>query len=604
MTMKRAFISGVLFSTTAGALLLAFQQFGTNISRAAEKTTPRSMPKIVLNTNTLAKDTGGITSFAPMVKHVAPSVVTIYSSKTVRLQSNPFFNDPLFRRFFGGPDEEEETPAPRGSRPNRRGAPRPFEEREQQGVGSGVIVSTDGYILSNSHVVEEADQVKVTLSGSDDEYIAKVIGTDPQTDISVLKIDAKELTPITMTDSDQLQVGDVVLAVGNPFGVGQTVTMGIVSATSRGFGNQILDYEDFIQTDASINPGNSGGALVDAGGRLVGINTAIISPSGGNLGIGFAVPINMARHVMDSLISYGKVTRGYVGVMLAPEISPGLAKKFGLKDRTGALVNDVQENSPASKAGLQAGDVITELNGRKVPDSRQLRLWVSQMPPNTKATFKVFRDGKERTVSATLGELRPEMASGPAGRSRPSAQPKSDALDGVEVSDLDQRTRRTLGVPSNIQGALVTSVDPSSTAAEAGLKQGDVILEIDRSRTHRKRSNSARKSKAANRSCCACGAADAKVEGRAIWLWSRPSLPRGRTATSSPIQFHANHLTPLVVTGLVGSLFLIFKEASRWRQSAQLWSHCGPLNLGAASASVCSAIFNCRWKLLRSPHFS
>jgi serine protease Do len=280
-----------------------------------------------------------------------------------------------------------------------------------------------------------------------------------------------------MTDSDNLQVGDLVLAVGNPFGVGQTVTMGIVSATGRG-NFRIVDYEDFIQTDAAINMGNSGGALVDAEGRLVGINTAIISPTGGSIGLGFAVPINMVRRVMDSIVSEGKVTRGYLGIKFAPEITPGLAKMFGLKDRTGALVDDVMPNSPASKAGLQAGDVITEFNGRKVPDGRQFRLWVSQTAPDSKVTLKILRDGKEQKISPTLGELPTDMAAAPGGRNRAPAQPKSDALDGVEVADIDQRTRRQMNIPAGVQGALVTSVDPNSTAATAGLKQGDVILEI------------------------------------------------------------------------------------------------------------------------------
>jgi serine protease Do len=275
-----------------------------------------------------------------------------------------------------------------------------------------------------------------------------------------------------------LQVGDLVLAVGNPFGVGQTVTMGIVSATSRGFGHQILDYEDFIQTDAAINPGNSGGALVDAEGRLVGINTAIISRSGGNMGVGFAVPINMVRYVTDALIREGKVTRGFLGIQLHPEISQSMAKAFNLKERAGALVDDVMPNSPAAKAGFQPGDVITEFNGRKVPDSRQLRLWVSQTTPNSKVTLKVVREGKEQKFTATLGELPVERMAGGPGSPRPQPEKNSEALDGVQVTDLDQRTRRQMGVPANVQGALVAAVDPNCNAAESGLREGDVIQEI------------------------------------------------------------------------------------------------------------------------------
>jgi serine protease Do len=492
MKIKRSFFCGFSFAAlTAAALMLVSQHFGVLSMRAADsskkaneaKRERRELPQILVNTNALPKDTRGITSFAPVVKKVAGSVVTIYSTKTVRqnLGMSPF-DDPAFRRFFGFGEEDEESPAPRGR--GRRAPQSPGNgggrTQKEQSLGSGVIVSADGYILSNNHVVEGADEVKVALSGSDDEYIAKVIGTDPQTDISVLKIDGKNFQPVTMTDSDYLQVGDVVLAVGNPFGVGQTVTMGIVSATGRG-GFGIVDYEDFIQTDASINPGNSGGALVDAEGRLVGINTAIISRTGGNMGIGFAVPINMVRHVMNTIITNGKVTRGYLGVLLANEISQSMAQKFGLKDRTGALINDVGPNTPASKAGLEPGDIITEFNGRKVPDQRQLRLWVSQTSPNTKVTMKVLRNGKTQNISTTLGELPTEdLASGPGGRNRPDVQKKSDALDGVEVGDLDQQMRRRMNIPTSIEGAVVTSVDPNSNAAEAGLRQGDVILEINR----------------------------------------------------------------------------------------------------------------------------
>ncbi len=468
----------LLCALTACAVVVAHEKFGFGKVQAAEKAATGKAPQIILSSAPL-KEVRGAPSFAPVVKRVAPSVVTIYSSKTVKqdLRNNPFYGDPLFRRFFGGPesDGEQEMPAPRGR--NGRRAPQ-LREQTEQSLGSGVIVSADGYILSNNHVVEGADEVKVALKDSDQEYVAKVIGTDPQTDISVLKIEAKDLKPITITDSDNLQVGDIVLAVGNPFDVGQTVTMCIVSAMGRGrFG--IVDYEDFIQTDAAINAGNSGGALVDAEGRLVGINTAIISRSGGNMGIGFAVPINMARHVMDSIIQYGKVTRGYLGIRLAPEISGGMVRRFGLKDRAGALVDDVMPTTPAGKAGIQPGDVVVEFNGRKVPDSRQLRLWVSQTPPETKASFKVVRDGKERTFNVVLGELPTETMTA-SGRGKAQPAQKSDALNGVEVADIDRAARRQYGIPQNVQGALVTAVDPTSNSAEAGLAAGDVIQEINK----------------------------------------------------------------------------------------------------------------------------
>jgi serine protease Do len=356
-------------------------------------------------------------------------------------------------------------------------------------LGSGVIVTTDGYILTANHVVEGADEVKVALASGDKEFTAKVIGNDPLTDIAVLKIDVRPPLPaITLTDSEKLEVGDMVLAIGNPFGVGQTVTMGLVSATQRG-GFGITGYENFIQTDAAINPGNSGGALVDAEGRLVGINTAIISPSGGFNGIGFAVPINMARFVMERLIQEGKVRRGYLGISIQP-LTPELAKEFGLPDESsGVLVGGVTPGGSAAKAGVRDGDVVVEINGTRVRDMRNLQLLVAQAAPGSKINLKLLRsEGRgrkavEKTIAATLAELPAEELFG-SGRARGQQQPEQpteyDALDGVEVSDLDARTRRQLSLPNQVSGALVSNIDPNSNAAEAGLRPGDVILEIDR----------------------------------------------------------------------------------------------------------------------------
>jgi serine protease Do len=291
-----------------------------------------------------------------------------------------------------------------------------------------------------------------------------------------LKIEAKKLRVATLTDSDNLEVGDLVIAIGNPFGVGQTVTTGIVSAKGRG-GFGIVDYEDFIQTDASINPGNSGGALVDAEGRLVGINTAIISRTGGNQGIGFAVPINMARVVMERLIKDGKFTRGFLGVSIQP-VTPDLARAFDLPAETGALVGGVSPNTPASDAGVKEGDVVIELNGRKVTDNRQFRLMISQTPPETKVTLKVLREGKEKVLSATLGEL---PASQLASRGTPGDWgTKRDVLEGVQLSDLDARSRRQFEIPGNVRGPLVIDVEPGSAAFGAGLRAGDVVVEINR----------------------------------------------------------------------------------------------------------------------------
>src|SRR5208282_3939411 len=294
---------------------------------------------------------------------VTPGVVKVVvttKSSTVSAPQWFGFNDPFWRRFFG---DQFGRQMPNGQ----------FNTPRQHGLGSGVIVTKDGYILTNNHVVEHADEVKVTLQDGR-EFTAKVVGRDPKSDVAVIKIDAKDLPALPMADSDKVQVGDIVLAVGNPFGVGQTVTTGIVSATGRG-NLGIEDYEDFIQTDAAINPGNSGGALVDVEGRLIGINTAIYSRSGGNMGIGFAIPSDLARNVMDSLIQYGHVTRGYLGVMIQ-DVTPALAKEFKLKDTTGALIGDVVPKGPADKAGLKEGDVVLDYDGKKVTDSRHLKLTV------------------------------------------------------------------------------------------------------------------------------------------------------------------------------------------------------------------------------------
>ena len=425
-------------------------------------------PIVKLEEEGISQDLRSHTSYAPIIKKVAPSVVNIYSTLTIRDRQsrNPFLEDPFFRRFFGEDNDREQSSRPR--------------THKAQSLGSGVIVSPNGYILTANHVVEGADKIKVSLGGGGAEYDAKIIGTDPPTDVAVLRVEAKDLPAITITDSDKLEVGDTVLAVGNPFDVGRTVTMGIVSAVSRG-GFGINAYEDFIQTDAAINPGNSGGALVDVEGRLVGINTAILSGSGGFQGVGFAVPVNLARYVMEQITKEGKVARGYLGVYLQPDMTPEVARKFDLPNTSGALVTEVEPGSPGARAGLKEGDFVIEVNGKKISDMRQLRLMVAQLAPGTKANIKLLRDGKERTLTAVVGKM-PEEKFTPTGRSSPREQTSSgyDALDGVEVVDLNSQTRRQLGTPASLQGALISAVDPDSNAAEAGLKAGDVIVEIDR----------------------------------------------------------------------------------------------------------------------------
>jgi serine protease Do len=398
-------------------------------------------------------------SMAPAAKAAMPSVVKISASKIVKAQAGPdgMQMDPMLRQFFGGNFRFEQ----------------PRDHREG-GLGSGIVVSPDGYILTNNHVVDGATDVRVTLSDRR-EFKAKVIGTDAKTDVAVLKIDANNLTPITIGDSSKLQIGDAVLAIGNPYGIGQTVTMGIVSATGRAQLG-IEDYEDFIQTDASINPGNSGGALVNDRGELVGINTAILAPgSGGNQGIGFAVPVNLARNVMDQITTHGEVTRSYIGVNIQ-EVTPALAKAMGLDVPEGALVNDVQPDSPAQKAGLKSGDVIVEVNGKKIGERNELVMTVSMMEPGQSVRLKIFRDGHYIDLTANVTAMpgkRVEKAS--------MENTKGDkALAGVSVDELTPQDARQLGLPASTRGVVVTDVDPASQAAAAGLHKGDVIQQVNR----------------------------------------------------------------------------------------------------------------------------
>ena len=430
-----------------------------------------SVPQIQVEKTPINRDPYLGNSFAPVVKKVAPSVVNIFSTRFVkeRPRRNPFFNDPLFRQFFGDqlPDEGD----------NRQ------HTRREESLGSGVIVSPNGYILTANHVVADADEVKVSIGDDKKEYTAKVIGKDAVTDVAVLKIDAENLPAVTLADSDQLEVGDVVLAIGDPFGVGQTVTMGIVSALGRsGFdfdGDKQPHIQDFIQTDAAINPGNSGGALVDTEGRLVGINTAIISPSGGNNGIGFAVPVNMARTVLERLITGGKVTRGYLGVK-PQDLDAGLAQQFGLPDQNGALVGDVVPGSPASNAGIKSGDVIVSVNDKQITGADNLKLVISQLEPGSQARIGIVRDGSSKTVVATLGTLSEKGGSPDAQNDSDNETSRTDALDGVEVADLDSQARQQLQLPDDIHGAIVTDVENDSNSADAGLLPNDVIVEINR----------------------------------------------------------------------------------------------------------------------------
>jgi len=396
-------------------------------------------------------------SYAPVLKNVLPSVVNISSSKVVKVGHE--MSDqmaPFFQQFFGNGEAPFEVP----------------KDRREKSLGSGVIVSPEGYILTNNHVVDGATEVKVTLSDKH-EYDAKVIGTDPKTDIAVLKIDAPNLKPVTLGDSSKVEVGDTALAIGDPFGVGQTVTRGIISATGRA-NLGIEDYEDFIQTDAPINPGNSGGALINDRGELVGINTAILTHSEGSEGIGFAVPVNLAREVMNQILKNGKVVRAYMGI-LPQDVTPEMAKAFGQKEARGVVVGDVTANSPAKQAGVQRGDILLDVNGKPVADSNALRMTISMMQPGTDVKLMVLRDGTEREISVKLAEMPTETA-----MARPDSNDSTKALEGVEVANLTPHMADQLGLPASANGVVVTDLDPSSKIADSGLRKGDVIQEVNR----------------------------------------------------------------------------------------------------------------------------
>lgn len=429
----------------------------------------KETPKLSVSDREVDRSARGA-SYANVIKRVTPSVVTITASRTVQVRQfrHPFMDDPALRRYFGMEDSNGDGTG----------------KMREESMGSGVIVTEDGYLLTNNHVIDgaDADGVKIVMTDGKTRYSAKVVGRDPRTDVAVLKIDTtKKLPALTLADSDKLEVGDVVLAVGNPFNMGQSVSSGIISALGRGFG--ILGrqgYEDFIQTDASINQGNSGGALVDAEGRLIGINQSIASPSGANAGVGFAVPINLARSVLEQLISNGKITRGYLGVKLQA-ITPELAEAFHLPDASGALVGEVQPGTPAAKAGIQDGDVIIGFNGKDVNDSAHLRIMVAQTPPKTAVSFKALRNGQSKDFSVTLAELPDEMvASRNDDPSERSAEARRNSLAGVETMDLDRETRRQFDIPNRVRGVAVTKVEADSAAAEAGLRPGDVIIEANR----------------------------------------------------------------------------------------------------------------------------
>ena len=393
----------------------------------------------------LMVDSDGRPTLAPMLKQVTPAVVNISTKSLIKMRQNPLLNDPFFRRFFDVPEMPK--------------------ERESQALGSGVIVDAKkGYILTNNHVIAKADEITVTLNDHR-QFEAKVVGTDPDADLAVISIKAERLSELAMADSDTLEVGDFVVAIGNPFGLEQTVTSGIVSALGRS-GLGIEGYENFIQTDASINPGNSGGALVDLDGKLVGVNTAIVGPSGGNVGIGFAIPSNMAQSIMNQLIEFGEVRRGQMGVMIQ-DVTPDLAKAFGIDRQSGAVIAQVVKDSAADKAGLKVGDVVVAINGKAVKNSSQLRNAVGLLRIGEKVKLDIIRNGKKRSIKADIAAPK---------RTTAKEAGLDEKLSGAVLGSIQP------GHPlaGKIQGVEVVDVERNSAAAQAGLRRGDIILSVNR----------------------------------------------------------------------------------------------------------------------------
>ena len=399
--------------------------------------------------------------FVRVADAATPAVVNISTTRVIHRRpgegQSPFFKDPFFERFFGDEFFRKFDMPP---------------SRRERSLGSGVIVDPKGYLVTNNHVVAQADEIKVLLSDGR-EFTGRLVGTDPKTDLAVVKIEAVDLPAIPWGDSNDLHVGEYVLAIGNPFGLNSTVTMGIISAVGRA-NVGIADYEDFIQTDAAINPGNSGGALVNTRGELIGINTAIFSRSGGYMGIGFAVPSNMVRLVMTSLIREGKVVRGWLGVSIQ-EVNGGLAQQFGLTEARGALVSDVLKGTPAERAGVARGDVVIQYNGRDVRNAGHLRNLVAETPVGQEVNVVVVRDRRKKSLTVKITE-QPSEISGIA----PGEPPANEALAGLEVQDLTPELADRLNVGPGISGVVVTRVESGSAAEVAGLLSGDVIVEVNR----------------------------------------------------------------------------------------------------------------------------
>ncbi|MBR2495563.1 Do family serine endopeptidase [Helicobacter sp.] len=393
-------------------------------------------------------------SYHDTIATATQAVVNISTQKKIATNLNPMFSDPFFQQFFG--DMYSQIP----------------KDRVERSLGSGVIISSDGYIITNDHVIDGADKIIVTIPNDPNEYIATLVGSDKEGDIAVIRISKNNLPFIKFGDSQDVKIGDIVFAIGNPFGVGESVTQGIVSATNKNI--QVNTYENFIQTDASINPGNSGGALVDSRGALIGMNTAILSRSGGNHGIGFAIPANMVREVADSLVKSGKIARGYLGVG-TQDISQDLRNNYG--EQKGAVVISIDPKSPAKNAGLLVWDLITAVDGKPVKNAADLRNRIGSIKPNQKITLTILRDGKMQNISITLAERKDARAM--QDEKLPESATESSALKGMRIEPLTPQIRQRYNIPNDIQGVVVTNIIENSKAQEAGFAQGDIIAQVE-----------------------------------------------------------------------------------------------------------------------------